>query len=162
MKIPELITKWRESQGLTQQGFAELTGISKVTINQWEGGKTEPRASSIGLLCDKLGVSYQGFLQGPQSQAIDITKILNYDIDKHVELWSNRLGLRKEEFILSALIYFFWILSRDKTEAERDEVLRPKRIYDLLKNDPEVLVLSPEYKKEVLEAFPFLTRKKND
>ncbi len=32
----------RESTGLTQQRFADLLGIPKRTIENWEGGKSRP------------------------------------------------------------------------------------------------------------------------
>ena len=40
----------RKSMGLTQQKFAELLGVSFVTLNRWENGQTRPSAMAISKL----------------------------------------------------------------------------------------------------------------
>jgi putative transcriptional regulator len=40
----------RKSTGLTQKAFAELTGIPKRTIEQWESGRRNPPDYLIKLL----------------------------------------------------------------------------------------------------------------
>ncbi len=44
---PEEIRRNRQSRGLTQQQFAQLLGVSFVTLNRWENGQTRP--SALGL-----------------------------------------------------------------------------------------------------------------
>ena len=40
---PERITKWRKKIGVSQTQFAKLLGVSHLSVNHWESGKTEPR-----------------------------------------------------------------------------------------------------------------------
>jgi DNA-binding transcriptional regulator YiaG len=47
---PMQIIKLRESLGLNQQQFAELIGVSRKTVNQWEKGVHPPRGLSIKAL----------------------------------------------------------------------------------------------------------------
>lgn len=44
----------RTSHAFTQKEFAELVGVSSVTISLWETGKTEPRAKHWKVLKDLL------------------------------------------------------------------------------------------------------------
>lgn len=84
----ELLFKWRENIGLTQQELSEKIGYHRRTINQWERGKTIPYDSTIRRISEKLGIEYQDFLKGP-----------NQKITKKVE---------KEEFpIIDARMFSF-------------------------------------------------------
>ena len=40
---PERIAKWRKNIGVSQTQFAKLLGVSHLSVNHWESGKTEPR-----------------------------------------------------------------------------------------------------------------------
>ena len=47
----------RVSRMLSQKAFAELVGVSKVTIWKWEQGIVLPRADRVGPLAEALGIS---------------------------------------------------------------------------------------------------------
>lgn len=47
---PEQIRELRKSMSLTQQQFAELLGVSFVTLNRWENGQSKPSAMGISKL----------------------------------------------------------------------------------------------------------------
>jgi putative transcriptional regulator len=40
--IPRLIRNLREKTGLTQEKFATKLGVTLLTINRWENGRTRP------------------------------------------------------------------------------------------------------------------------
>ena len=40
---PDRIIKWRKKIGVSQTQFAKLLGVSHLSVNHWESGKTEPR-----------------------------------------------------------------------------------------------------------------------
>lgn len=40
--IPRLIRNLREKTGLTQEKFATKLGVTLLTINRWENGRTKP------------------------------------------------------------------------------------------------------------------------
>ena len=39
----ERIIKWRKKIGVSQTQYAKLLGVSHLSVNHWESGKTEPR-----------------------------------------------------------------------------------------------------------------------
>ncbi len=47
---PDQIRDLRKSMNLTQQQFAELLGVSFVTLNRWENGKIKPSSMGIAKL----------------------------------------------------------------------------------------------------------------
>lgn len=47
---PDKIRAIRQQLGLTQQQFADLLGVSFVTLNRWENGQTKPSAMGIAKL----------------------------------------------------------------------------------------------------------------
>ena len=47
----------RVNAGLTQKEASEKLGISKVTLSNWETGKTSPRADQSRVLSEIYGVS---------------------------------------------------------------------------------------------------------
>ena len=62
MTIGEQLRIARKSKGLTQKQLAELTGISHVTIQQYETNKRQPLAKNViaiknvinSAICDKM------------------------------------------------------------------------------------------------------------
>jgi putative transcriptional regulator len=40
--IPRLIRNLREKTGLTQEKFATKLGVTLLTVNRWENGRTKP------------------------------------------------------------------------------------------------------------------------
>ncbi len=40
--IPQLIRNLREKTGLTQEKFATKLGVTLLTVNRWENGRTKP------------------------------------------------------------------------------------------------------------------------
>lgn len=54
---PREIRDLRKSMGLTQQQFAELLGVSFVTLNRWENGQSRPSVMGLAKLRDLAGRS---------------------------------------------------------------------------------------------------------
>lgn len=50
------LTAWRKAAGLTQAELAERAGLRKATVSDIEGGKIDPRLSSLRALAAALGV----------------------------------------------------------------------------------------------------------
>ena len=51
------LTAWREAAGLTQSELARRAGIRIASVSDIEGGKTDPRQSTLKALAGVLGVS---------------------------------------------------------------------------------------------------------
>lgn len=47
----------RVNKGLTQKQVAELMGLNRRTIMNWENGRTSPRIAELALLCNIYEVS---------------------------------------------------------------------------------------------------------
>ena len=56
----------RASLGLSQQGFAELLGISPRTLHDWEQGRREPSGAAKTLL--KIAAQYPEVVQNVMQQ----------------------------------------------------------------------------------------------
>ena len=48
--------KWRELLAMTQDEIGTWLGVSRSTVNRWEGG-TQAIPHMVGLLADEIGVS---------------------------------------------------------------------------------------------------------
>lgn len=50
INIPAEIKAIRENMDLSQAGFAELLGVSKRTLQEWEQGRCKPTGAALKLL----------------------------------------------------------------------------------------------------------------
>lgn len=57
MQIGEQIRKYRKLLGLTQQDLADKTGISLMSIRRYESGEREPKAITLSVIAQALGVN---------------------------------------------------------------------------------------------------------
>ena len=82
MKIqPETLRKLRKERGLSQQELAKEARIDKKTVAHIEGGKGEPRASTVERIAKVLRVKAEVLAEAPDTEAV-----------KRAEL--QKLGLR--------------------------------------------------------------------
>ncbi len=59
----------RTSMGLTQRGLADLLGISRRAVGDWEAGSSYPKAEHLKRLME-LGVQQQAFPAGREAEEI--------------------------------------------------------------------------------------------
>lgn len=59
-----MIRSVREERGLTQARVAEVCGVSRVAVGQWEKGDNEPSAERLLKLGDVLGIDMEAALRG--------------------------------------------------------------------------------------------------
>lgn len=69
-KIAKKIRILRKSRGLTQQQLAELLGVQRATISNYEIGRRSPHIKELEKLADILGVNLEYF------------GVLNNDLDE--------------------------------------------------------------------------------
>lgn len=62
------IRELRKAKGLTLQQLADVFGISRASVSEWESGRSKPDASRLVELAAKLGVSVEYLLDdnGPE------------------------------------------------------------------------------------------------
>ncbi len=61
--LGEKIWRLREKRGLSQEEFAELLGVSRQTVSNWENDRATPDAYKLKLLCEVLQVSADELLE---------------------------------------------------------------------------------------------------
>lgn len=47
----------RETRGLTQEAFAKMVGITRVSLTRYEIGERTPNAVTIAAICEVTGIS---------------------------------------------------------------------------------------------------------
>lgn len=55
--ISENLQKLLAQRGLSQKDFAELAGVSKISLNRWMKGKMTPSTPALKKMADFLGVT---------------------------------------------------------------------------------------------------------
>lgn len=64
MTFGERVTQLRRAKGLSQEGLAELVGVSRQAVSKWELDEAQPDAAKIILLAQALEVSTDQLLLG--------------------------------------------------------------------------------------------------
>lgn len=67
MGIRENIIKIRKDHQLTQYELAEIAGVSRGAVSQWEGGFSEPRMGAIQKMADALNISKSSIIEDDYS-----------------------------------------------------------------------------------------------
>ena len=86
--MKERIKKLRKELGLTQQEMADLVGIKRAAISNYEIGRNDPSDSVISLFCREFGVSEKWLRTGdgdmfvPHEDDIFDTIIKKYHLDR--------------------------------------------------------------------------------
>lgn len=62
MNIGRNILYFRQQQGLTQQQLADVLGINKMAISNYEKGKRQPNIETVKAICKALGISLMQFM----------------------------------------------------------------------------------------------------
>lgn len=82
--------------GLTQEQLADLVGVSRSAVNNWESGTSSPTMRNLIMLSNTLNVSINYFLSNPE-----ITD----------EILLNKLTEQQREIINTLIDYFEFISS---------------------------------------------------
>ena len=105
---------------MTQTALAELCGISRNSIVNWETGKSTPKVADVERLSAVLGVSPQELMIG--------TKSIGEEVFEH------------ENKSPKGVAYWGGIVDEARRVAERGDAVEMKTIEPLLKLAYEVLV----------------------
>ena len=62
MNFAENLQILRRKHGLTQEGLAEIMGVSRQAVSKWEQGEGYPEAEKLLILVDRFGVSIDGLM----------------------------------------------------------------------------------------------------
>ena len=89
MNLGENIRFFRKKVKLTQERLAELVSCSVDTLQRWENGTREPRASDITKLCAILGCTESELLNGPKDNKVELVLSWNWEDMKKGEINMN-------------------------------------------------------------------------
>lgn len=64
MTLGERIARFRKAKGLSQEGLADLVGVSRQAVSKWELDEAQPDAAKLVLLAKALEVSTDQLLLG--------------------------------------------------------------------------------------------------
>lgn len=109
MKFSERLRSFREGQGFSQQEFAELLGIGRITVVRWENGTSKPSS----LAAEKL--ERVGFGKISRNDTKDVstprlslngkggqsTFLPNADIRKSINIGSTVYGFNPSPYVLN-------------------------------------------------------------
>lgn len=74
LKISKKISEIRNSNKLTQENFAEILGVARQTISNWENDKCYPDIETIILISDKFNISLDILLKEDKEMVKAIDK----------------------------------------------------------------------------------------
>ena len=57
-RVKYTLKQWRQLAGLTQEQLAKAVGKERVTVHNWESGKTHPKANDIIKLEQVLKIKW--------------------------------------------------------------------------------------------------------
>lgn len=74
MKISEKISQIRKNNNLTQENLADMLGVSRQTVSNWENMKCYPDIETLIMISDKFKVSLDILLKEDKEMVKDIIK----------------------------------------------------------------------------------------
>lgn len=66
MAFSENLIRERRARNLSQEKLAELVGVSRQTVSQWENGYTEPDLTRLRRLAELFSLSLDELVEGPR------------------------------------------------------------------------------------------------
>jgi len=79
-----LIQKSKETK-ISQAEIARATGISTAAVSKWFSGENTPKAGSLKIIADLLGVSVEWLLTGKESRTNHLSNIKVWDEGSELE-----------------------------------------------------------------------------
>lgn len=171
----------RKEKGLTQQGLADIVGVTKRTIIAWENRERDIKTDKAQQLADYFGVSV-GYLLGFSSDKFKVKpssdfgkardekeeERAKYGYDKLITIsgitdmsaFTERLALNMDvEAVLKNMSPLQLLkLSKDKKAQEKIANLQLEKVKDELENIAIALSYLGELESEILSLFYVLSK----
>ena len=80
MNIGRNILYFRQQQGLTQQQLADVLGINKMAISNYEKGKRQPNIETVKAICKALDISLMQFMAYSEGVELSAGHFQNADL----------------------------------------------------------------------------------
>ena len=127
MDIGKKLRDARNAAKLTQESAAELLGVSRQTVSNWETGKTYPDIVSVIRMSDLYSVSLDCLLKEEKTVSNDLN-YLNY-LEESTNVVKSRRRLGKLVLVAAYLVIwavsvaFFWLAVSGGSDAGAYAVL---------------------------------------
>lgn len=82
MSLGGNIKKLRTNAGMTQAKLAELVGVTRATVTQWETGWSQPRMGAVEKLAEVFGVSMATLVSDRQSMPPNVIPVVGVPMAK--------------------------------------------------------------------------------
>lgn len=157
MKRSSLIKAWRAYKGLSQQELAEMLGVRRSTVTDWESGKHDPHDMNLRRVAEILNVDYTLFLSGPESPLVNIHDYLGKDVSKYLDVYSKKTKHSTERIIFSSLVAFVL-----KDDFEKTQNLILGDYCETVLRNSSYLSRVPEGTRQLVELFLLRVKMKNN
>lgn len=68
MAAGEVLCRWREAQGVTQEEAARRLGVTTACVDRWERGISEPGVDMAKLICATFAIPTSDMFQLPEGE----------------------------------------------------------------------------------------------
>lgn len=108
MEIGSKLKKARNEKGITQEQAAEVLGVSRQTISNWENNKSYPDIISVLKMSDVYSVSLDHLLKEEKEE-----KTMNQTYQEFLEESTNTVKAQKKlgTIVLMSTYFLIWVVS---------------------------------------------------
>lgn len=141
MNIGRKIQLLRKQKGLSQEGLAEIIGVSRQAVSKWEAGQSMPDLDKVVAICDYFDVSTDYILRDAEHTAESASASEGGSLPKEENTYYNCIEPQKTYYdesekeadekkrrlsaFLLAVSVMFYIMCVIPPIAIRDDVIGP-------------------------------------
>lgn len=105
MNLTIRIIKVRREKKLSQQALADLIGVSRSALAQWETELSRPGLESLRKMSEILGVSFEWLATGRGNQylVVDGSEIMDNQLDSEIGRLIPRLTVKRKKAVLEII-----------------------------------------------------------
>ncbi|PJE77821.1 HTH-type transcriptional regulator Xre [invertebrate metagenome] len=105
MNLSTRILQARKNKKLSQQSLADMIGISRSALAQWETEMSSPSVDNLRKMAELVNVSFEWLATGRGNQylSMPIDTICDTQVDQEIMRSISTLELKKKRAILSVI-----------------------------------------------------------
>ncbi len=105
MNLTTRILRARKEKKLSQQALADLIGVSRSALAQWETEMSSPSLANLRKMAEILEVSFEWLATGRGNQhlGVPVDTVCDTEVDGEIIRELNRMTLKKKRAILNVM-----------------------------------------------------------
>lgn len=105
MNLTTRILRARKEKRFSQQALADLIGVSRSALAQWETEMSSPSLENLRKMADILDISFEWVATGRGNQylSLPVDSICDTQVDGEIIRTLNRMNLQKKRAILNVM-----------------------------------------------------------